>query len=302
MGGKNLIVVVGPTGVGKSDFCIGLAQRLGTDIISADSRQIYKGMEIGTAAPTPEQKAAVRHHFVGCLAPTEYYSAAMFEADATALLGRLFAEHDSVVMTGGSMMYVDAVCNGIDDIPTVDDVTRAFVKEHFEEDGLEQLCAELKLLDPEYYATADIKNPKRVMHALEICYMTGQTYTSFRTRARKQRDFDIVKVGLRRDRQELYDRINRRVDAMVAAGLVDECRRLMPYRETNSLNTVGYKEIFKYLDGEWTLDFALDKIRQNTRIYSRKQMTWFKKDESIKWFDPDKQSEIFDYLGLNDAH
>lgn len=299
---KRLITVIGPTASGKTDLAIAIAKRCATEIISADSRQIYKGMAIGTAAPDDRQLAEVRHHFIAVKEPGDYYSAAQFESDAIALLGDLFRSHDTVVMVGGSMMYVDAVCNGIDDIPTVDAETRAFILDKYAKEGLDRLAAELKLLDPEYYATADIKNPKRVMHALEICYMTGQTYTSFRTRARKQRDFDIVKVGLRRDRQELYDRINRRVDAMVAAGLVDECRRLMPYWDTNSLNTVGYKEIFKYLDGEWTLDFALDKIRQNTRIYSRKQMTWFKKDESIKWFDPDKQSEIFDYLGLTDAH
>ncbi len=299
---KRLITVIGPTASGKTDLAIAIAKRCATEIISADSRQIYKGMAIGTAAPDDRQLAEVRHHFIAVKEPGDYYSAAQFESDAITLLGDLFRSHDTVVMVGGSMMYVDAVCNGIDDIPTVDAETRAFILDKYAKEGLDRLAAELKLLDPEYYATADIKNPKRVMHALEICYMTGQTYTSFRTRARKQRDFDIVKVGLLRDRQELYDRINRRVDAMVAAGLVDECRRLMPYRDTNSLNTVGYKEIFKYLDGEWTLDFALDKIRKNTRIYSRKQMTWFKKDESIKWFDPDKQSEIFDYLGLTKAH
>lgn len=296
MGGKNLIVVEGPTGVGKSDFCIGLAQRLGTDIISADSRQIYKGMEIGTAAPTPEQKAAVRHHFVGCLAPTEYYSAAMFEADATALLGRLFAEHDSVVMTGGSMMYVDAVCNGIDDIPTVDDVTRAFVKEHFEEDGLEQLCAELKLLDPDYYFSADIKNPKRVMHALEICYMTGKPYSRFLTSGRKPRGFNIIKVGLTRPREELYDRINRRVDAMMLGGLEEEARSLYALKGCNALNTVGYKELFEYFDGKISRQEAVEKIKQDSRIYARKQMTWFKRDADMAWFSPDDWQGVANYL------
>ena len=299
---KRLITVIGPTASGKTDLAIAIAKRCATEIISADSRQIYKGMAIGTAAPDDRQLAEVRHHFIAVKEPGDYYSAAQFESDAITLLGDLFRSHDTVVMVGGSMMYVDAVCNGIDDIPTVDAETRAFILDKYAKEGLDRLAAELKLLDPEYYATADIKNPKRVMHALEICYMTGQTYTSFRTSTRKQRDFDIIKVGLHRDRQELYDRINRRVDVMAAAGLVDECKALLPHRHTNSLNTVGYKEIFKYLDGEWTFDFALDKIRQNTRIYSRKQMTWFKKDESIKWFDPDKQSEIFDYLGLTDAH
>ncbi len=295
---KRLITVVGPTASGKTDIAIAIAKRCGTEILSADSRQIYKGMAIGTAAPDAGQLAEVRHHFIAIKEPGDYYSAAQFESDAMTLLGDLFRSHDTVVMAGGSMMYVDAVCHGIDDIPTVDAETRAFILDKYAKEGLDRLAAELKLLDPEYYATADIKNPKRVMHALEICYMTGKTYTSFRTSTRKQRDFDIIKVGLRREREELYDRINRRVDAMAAAGLIDECKALLPHRHTNSLNTVGYKEIFKYLDGEWTLDFALDKIRQNTRIYSRKQMTWLKKDGDIRWFDPDKPAEIFEYLGL----
>lgn len=295
---KRLITVVGPTASGKTDIAIAIAKRCGTEILSADSRQIYKGMAIGTAAPDAGQLAEVRHHFIAIKEPGDYYSAAQFESDAMTLLGDLFRSHDTVVMAGGSMMYVDAVCHGIDDIPTVDAETRAFILDKYAKEGLDRLAAELKLLDPEYYATADIKNPKRVMHALEICYMTGKTYTSFRTSTRKQRDFDIIKVGLRREREELYDRINRRVDAMAAAGLIDECKALLPHRHTNSLNTVGYKEIFKYLDGEWTLDFALDKIRQNTRIYSRKQMTWLKKDGDIRWFNPDKPAEIFEYLGL----
>ena len=295
---KRLITVVGPTASGKTDIAIAIAKRCGTEILSADSRQIYKGMAIGTAAPDAGQLAEVRHHFIAIKEPGDYYSAAQFESDAMTLLGDLFRSHDTVVMAGGSMMYVDAVCHGIDDIPTVDAETRAFILDKYAKEGLDRLAAELKLLDPEYYATADIKNPKRVMHALEICYMTGKTYTSFRTSTRKQRDFDIIKVGLRREREELYDRINRRVDAMAAAGLIDECKALLPHRHTNSLNTVGYKEIFKYLDGEWTLDFALDKIRQNTRIYSRKQMTWLKKDGDIRWFDPDKPAGIFEYLGL----
>lgn len=283
--GKRLIVITGPTGAGKTDLSIGLAQRLGTEILSADSRQIYRGMEIGTAAPTAAQLSAVRHHFIGIKEPGEYYSAAQFESDAIALLGRLFAVHDTVVAVGGSMMYVDALCNGIDDIPTVDAETRAFVLEKYNAEGLGRLAAELKLLDPDYYATADIRNPKRVMHALEICYMTGRTYSSFRVGASKPRDFDIVKICLSLDREVLYDRINRRVDRMVADGLADEAGRLLPMRHTNSLNTVGYKEMFRYLDGEWTLDFAIDKIKQNTRIYSRKQMTWFRRDTAIHWFD-----------------
>lgn len=293
---KRLITVIGPTASGKTDLAIAIAKRCATEIISADSRQIYKGMAIGTAAPDDRQLAEVRHHFIAVKEPGDYYSAAQFESDAIALLGDLFRSHDTVVMVGGSMMYVDAVCNGIDDIPTVDAETRAFILDKYAKEGLDRLAAELKLLDPEYYATADIKNPKRVMHALEICYMTGRTYTSFRTQTHKQRPFRIVKVGLTRDRAELYDRINRRVDQMMADGLLDEARRVYPQRACNSLNTVGYKELFKYFDGEWTLPFAVEKIKQNSRIYSRKQMTWFKRDAGIRWFHPDQEAEILAYL------
>lgn len=293
---KKLITIIGATAVGKTDLSIGVARHFNTEIISADSRQIYKGMEIGTAAPDSRQLAAVRHHFIGFKNPGEYYSAAQFETDAIRLLEQLFETHDCVVMTGGSMMYIDALCNGIDDIPTVDKETREFIIHKYEDEGLDKLVAELKLLDPEYYASVDLKNPKRIMHALEICYMTGKTYTSFRTRTKKKRDFDIIKIGLTRDRQDLYERINKRVDVMIENGLIEEATRLMPYRNTNSLNTVGYKEIFKYLDGEWELKFAAEKIKQNTRIYSRKQMTWFKRDKDIKWFDPECTKDIFEYL------
>ena len=194
------------------------------------------------------------------------------------------------------MMYVDAVCKGIDDIPTVDADTRQLLLQKYETEGLERLCAELRLRDPEYYRVVDLKNPKRVIHALEICYMTGRTYTSFRTRTAKERPFRILKVGLTRDREELYDRINRRVDQMMDDGLLDEARRVYPLRACNSLNTVGYKELFKYIDGEWTLPFAVEKIKQNSRIYSRKQMTWFKRDAAIRWFHPDQEAEILAYL------
>ena len=227
---------------------------------------------------------------------TDYYSAAQYEADVLKLLDTLWTQHEVVLLTGGSMMYVDAVCKGIDDIPTVDAEMRALMLHKYETEGLDRLCAELRLLDPEYYRIVDLKNPKRVIHALEICYMTGQTYTSFRTRQTKPRPFRIVKIGLTRDREELYDRINRRVDQMMADGLLDEARRVYPHKDYNSLNTVGYKELFKYLDGEWTLDFAVEKIKQNSRIYSRKQMTWFKRDPEIRWFHPDEEAEILAYL------
>lgn len=293
---KTLIVLIGPTGVGKTELSLRLAEHYHTCIISADSRQLYADLKIGTAAPTPEQLQRVQHHLVGTLQLTDYYSAAQYEAEVLNLLDTLFIEHDTVVLTGGSMMYVDAVCKGIDDIPTVDTETRQLMLQRYETEGLEQLCAELKLLDPEYYKIVDLKNPKRVIHALEICYMTGKTYTSFRTQQKKERPFRIVKIGLTRDREELYDRINRRVDLMVEDGLIEEAKRVYPHRALNSLNTVGYKEIFKYLDGDWTLPFAIDKIKQNSRIYSRKQMTWFKRDEEIRWFHPEQEAEIVEYL------
>ena len=282
----SLLVLIGPTGVGKTELSLRLAERYHTCIVSADSRQLYADLKIGTAAPTPEQLARVEHHLVGTLQLADYYSAARYEEEVMNLLPRLFVKHPVVLLTGGSMMYVDAVCKGIDDIPTVDDETRRFLLQRYEEEGLERLCAELKLLDPEYYVEVDLRNPKRVIHALEICYMTGKTYTSFRTRQVKERPFRMVKVGLTRDREELYRRINLRVDQMMADGLLEEALRVYPYRSLNSLNTVGYKELFKYFDGEWTLDFAVEKIKQNSRIYSRKQMTWFKRDADIRWFHP----------------
>lgn len=296
---KTLFVLIGPTGVGKTELSLSIAERLGCDIVSADSRQMYADLKIGTAAPTPDQLQRVKHHLVGHLALTDYYSAARYEEEAMTCLTQLFATGDYALLTGGSMMYVDAVCKGIDDIPTVDAETRAFMMERYEEEGLEPLCAELRLLDPEYYRTVDLKNPKRVIHALEICHMTGRTYTSFRTQSCKERPFRIVKIGLRREREELYERINRRVDMMMEGGLLDEVKRVLPYRHLNSLNTVGYKELFMYLDGEWTLDFAIEKIKQNSRIYSRKQMTWFKRDEAIHWFHPDKADDIFTLVEQN---
>ena len=296
-----LIVLIGPTGVGKTELSLKIAENYHTEIISADSRQLYADLKIGTAAPTREQLERVRHHFVGTLQLTDYYSAAQYEADVLNTLNQLFQTHPVVLLTGGSMMYVDAVCKGIDDIPTVDKETRELMIHRYETEGLERLCAELKLLDPEYYNIVDLKNPKRVVHALEICYMTGKTYTSFRTRSNKKRPFHILKIGLKRDREELYERINRRVDQMIDEGLVEEARSVYPYRHLNPLNTVGYKEIFNYLDGTWTLPFAIEKIKQNSRIYSRKQMTWFKRDADIAWFHPDETDKIEAYIQENIA-
>jgi tRNA dimethylallyltransferase len=291
-----LIVLIGPTGVGKTELSLSIAEHFQTCIISSDSRQLYADLKIGTAAPTSEQLKRVPHHFVGTLELTDYYSAAQYETEVMTKLEELFKKNDVVVLTGGSMMYVDAICKGIDDIPTVDKETRETMIRHYEEEGLEKLCSELKLLDPEYYQIVDLKNPKRVIHALEICYMTGKTYTSFRTQSTKKRPFHIIKIGLTRNREELYDRINRRVDEMMEEGLLEEAKGVYPYKHLNSLNTVGYKEMFMYLDGEWTLDFAIEKIKQNSRIYSRKQMTWFKRDTDITWFHPDQKEEIINHI------
>jgi tRNA dimethylallyltransferase len=293
---KNLLVIIGPTGVGKTELSLRIAENFGTEIVSADSRQLYANLKIGTAAPTPEELQRVPHHFIDTLQLTDYYSAAQYEEDALKLLDHLFQTKDVVILTGGSMMYVDAVCKGIDDIPTVDEETRKTLLERYEKEGLEQLCAELKLLDPDYYKIVDLKNHKRVIHALEICYMTGKTYTSFRTQEKKTRPFRMIKIGLTRDREELYARINQRVDIMMKQGLLDEVKQVYPYRQLNSLNTVGYKELFNYLDGEWELPFAIDKIKQNSRIYSRKQMTWFKRDEEIRWFHPNQEEDILTYI------
>ena len=293
---NNLVVLIGPTAVGKTETSFAIAEHFACPIISADSRQMYRGMEIGTAMPTKEELARHRHFFVGQLSPGDYYSAAKYETDVLALLEKEFPHHPTMLLAGGSMMYIDAVCNGIDDIPTVDDDTRAMVLEKYEREGIEKLAAELRLLDPEYYNEADIKNPKRVMHALEICYMTGKPYSSFRTQQKKERPFNIIKIGLQREREELYARINSRVDRMVEQGLIEEVSSFVHLKHHNSLNTVGYKEIFKYLDGEWTLQFAIDKIKQNTRIYSRKQMTWYRKCDDITWFHPGDISNIIAHI------
>lgn len=310
---KTLIVITGPTAVGKTQLSLSLAERLGVPIINADSRQIYRDMHIGTAAPTEEEQRRVKHYFVGTLNLDEYYSASMYEQQVMELLGCLFAQSDYALMSGGSMMYIDAVCNGIDDIPTVDDDTRATMKRRLAEEGLEALCEELRQLDPEHWAQVDRKNPRRVVHALEICHLTGRTYTSFRKKEKdpsrlqlSRRDADpspvppclerggfrIVKIGLTLPREEIYQRINRRVDLMMERGLLEEARRLLPFRHLNALNTVGYKEMFAYLDGIWTLDEAVERMKGNTRRYARKQLTWFKRDPQMIWFAPNEEQEM----------
>ncbi len=289
---NNLIVLVGPTGVGKTELSLSIAKHFKTDILSADSRQLYDKLKIGTAAPTPEQMATVPHHFVGTLGLQDYYSAAQYELEVINLLDKLFLKNNTQLLTGGSMMYVDAVCKGIDDIPTVDEDSRQMTLDRYEKLGLEQICAELKLLDPTYYEQVDLKNYKRVLHALEICYMTGKPYSSFLTQKDKDRPFNIITVGLNREREELYNRINLRVEQMVEEGLIDEVKSVYEFKKLNSLNTVGYKEVINYLDGEWSLDFAITKIKQNSRNYAKKQLTWFKRNQAITWFHPDEKDKI----------
>ena len=301
---NTLVVISGPTGVGKTELCLCVAREFGIPIINADSRQIYAEIPIGTAAPTAKEQTAAKHYFVGTHHVGDYFSVSVYEQEVMKLLDQLFADSDKgnggvALLSGGSMMYVDVVCHGIDDIPTVDDTTRALLKKRYEEEGLDRLRDELKLLDPEYYAIVDLKNPKRVVHALEICYMTGKTYTSFRTNAKKKRPFNILRIGLDRDRQELYDRVNRRVDKMIADGLIDEVRSVAAMRNENALNTVGYKEIFEYLDGNYTLDEAVERIKGNTRRYCRKQLTWLRRDENIKWFHPSQVDDILQYIHDN---
>ncbi len=293
---NTLIVLVGPTGVGKTELSLRIAEHLNTCIISADSRQLYKGIEIGTAAPTSEQLERVKHFFVGILNLSEYYSAAQYEVEVLKKLDSLFPSYPNILLTGGSMLYVDAVCKGIDDMPTVDRDTRNFMQEKYNKEGLDGLTRELKLLDPDYYYKVDLKNHKRIIHALEVCYMTGKPYSSFRTKEDKKRPFNILKIGLQRDRDELYNRINKRVEEMVEQGVIEEAKRVFHQRKLNSLNTVGYKELFKYIEGEWDLSFAIQKIQRNTRVYSKKQMTWFKRDTDIHWFHPSEENNILSFI------
>ena len=300
MSSGKLIVITGPTAVGKTELCMELAQWLNIPIINADSRQMFRELKIGTAAPTDEQLQQVRHYFVGNLSISDYYSASMYEQDVNKLLAELFTTSNYALLTGGSMMYIDAVCNGIDDIPTVDETTRQLMKQRLAEEGLEALVEELKQLDPEHYEVVDRQNPRRVVHALEICHMTGKTYTSFRKAEKKQHPFQIVKIGLNRDRSELYERINLRVDKMIQKGLVDEARNLTSYRHANALNTLGYKELFNYFDGIWNLDEAIERIKGNTRRYARKQLTWFKRDATMRWFHPNDVELIKNYISNNE--
>lgn len=284
---KTLVVLIGPTGVGKTELSLSLAEHLQCPILNADSRQIFKDIEIGTAAPTADELARVKHYFVHTLPLDGYYSAAQYEEDVLKILGEVFAEGDVAIMSGGSMMYVDAVTKGIDDIPTVDDEVRSLIAHRLATEGLDPLLAELKILDPSYYEIVDHHNHKRVVHALEICYMTGATYSSLRVNKVKERPFRIIKFGLMRERASLFSRINRRVDMMMQQGFMDEAQRVYHLRHLNSLNTVGYKELFNVIDGTWELPMAVERIKKNTRVYAKKQMTWYKRDEDIHWLNAD---------------
>ena len=293
---KTLIVITGPTAVGKTALCLEIAKHFDIPIINADSRQIYRELRIGTAQPTKEQMQEVKHYFVGTLGLDDYYSASLFEQQVLECLEQQFLTNDYALLSGGSMMYIDAVCDGIDDIPTIDDETRTLMKQRLADEGLEALVEELKRLDPEYYEIVDRQNPRRVVHALEICTMTGKTYTSFRKREKRQRPFRIIKIGLNRPREELYQRINQRVDEMMQQGLLEEAKSLYPMRQMNALNTVGYKELFDYLEGRWPLEEAVERIKGNTRRYARKQLTWYKKDPQIRWFHPQETEQIISYI------
>lgn len=293
---KTLFVIVGPTGVGKTSLCLKVAEHLNTVIINADSRQVFKEIPVGTAAPTKDERKSIRHFFVGNLHINEYYNASKYEQDVLKLLNILFKYKDNVIMSGGSMMYVDAVCKGIDDIPSVDDNIRKTLQERFDKEGLSGISKELALLDPDYYAIVDKNNHKRIIHALEICISTGKPYSSFRKNTTKERPFRIIKIGLNMDRQRLYERIDLRVEQMIHDGLIQEALNVYEYKDLNALNTVGYKETFEYLDGLCTLDNAIFRIKSNTHKYCRKQLTWFRRDPNIHWFSPDNIEEIINYI------
>lgn len=294
MKNKTLIVITGPTGVGKTEATLRIAEHFNVPVINADSRQIFSEIPIGTAAPTAEQQQRVQHYFVGNHHLEDYYSANLYEQD---VLNIINSQHTPIsLLSGGSMMYIDAVCNGIDDIPTILPEIREEMMKRLEAEGLEQMCNLLHKLDPEHWKIVDRNNPRRVIHALEICIQTGKTYTSFRSNTIKERPFNIIKVGLNRDRDELYNRINQRVLDMIEKGMIEEALQVYPKRTLNSLNTVGYKELFEYLDGLTTLDEAIFKIQSNTRRYARKQLTWYKKDTAFQWFNPDNIEEILNYV------
>lgn len=293
---STLIVITGPTGVGKTNISLQLAEKFGCPIISADSRQFYRELKIGTAAPSEEELQRVTHYFIGTHSIFDEYNAGQYEEDVIVLLDELFKKHDVVLLVGGSMMYVDAVCNGLDNIPTVDVETRRFWQKEYAAKGLEFIQNELRRLDEKHYNEVDLKNPKRILHALEICTMTGNPYSNLRTGERKKRNFEIMKIGLNLPRPELYERINRRVDQMMEAGLLEEASQFYPHKHLNTLNTVGYKEIYAFMDGEWDIETAIGMIKQNSRRYAKRQLTWYNRDAEINWFRPDDEKSIMDLI------
>jgi len=298
---NKLIVIAGPTAIGKTTKAIQLAQWLDSEIISADSRQFYKELKIGVATPSIKELEAVKHHFVGHLSIAEYYNVSRYEQDVLRLLETYFKEHQYGILVGGSGLYIDAVCKGIDELPDPDNNLRERLKDTYNKKGLEHLKNQLQELDPEYYKIVDLNNPNRILRALEVCIATGKTYTSLRQNEAKPREFEIIKIGLDRPREELFNIIEQRVDRMIEMGLVDEVQSLQHYKNLNALNTVGYKEIFNYLDGIWTLDLTIEKIKTHTRRYAKRQLTWFKKDQDITWFHPDEMDKIIKHINLESS-
>lgn len=295
---NTLFVILGPTGVGKTDLSIEVARMLGTSVISCDSRQIYRELSIGVASPSPEQLAAVKHYFIATRSVDEHYSAGQYELDALPIIESEMAANGCAVMVGGSMLYIDAVCRGIDDIPTIDEELRRSVRRIYDEQGIEEVRRRLRLLDPQHYAEVDLRNVKRMLHALEVCYQTGQPFSKLRTGGIKRRSFEIVKIGLDCPREVLYDNIDRRVLKMIQQGLEQEVRSVSDKRHLNALNTVGYKEMFAYLDGEYDLDRAIELIQRNTRHYAKKQLSWFKRYGDVQWFSPYDRQRILDMLSI----
>ncbi len=299
---KYLIVILGPTGVGKTRVAIEVAKKFKTEVISCDSRQIYRELRIGTAVPSDNELAEVKHHFIQSKSIYDYYNASMFEFEALDLLDKLFRNYKRVVMVGGSGLYINAVCYGIDELPTIDPGLRKELAEKYKKEGIESIRKQLKLLDPEYYSVVDLKNHKRILKALEVSIMTGKPYSSFLLHQIKERLFNIIKIGLSMARDELYKRISERVDRMIADGLLDEAKQYYKDRNLNSLNTVGYKELFDYLDNRITFENAIELIKKNTRNYARKQITWFRKDRNIKWFNHDETDNIIDFIKVNSEY
>jgi len=293
---KTLIVLLGPTGVGKTNISLKIAEEFHAPIVSSDSRQLYRELKIGTAAPSEAELQSVKHYFIGTHSIHEEYNAGQYEQDVIQLLDDIFKNTDVAMLVGGSMMYIDAVCNGMDELPSITQEVRNFWLKQYQEKGLEFLQNELKRIDPEHYQQVDILNPKRVMHALEICMVTGRKYSELRTGIRKQRNFRICKIGLNRPRPELYERINERVDEMINQGLVKEAEQFYQFKELNTLNTVGYKELYNWMDGQCSYEEAVNLIKQDSRRYAKRQLTWFRRDEEITWFHPDDQSDIINYI------